>query len=173
MSEIKVTLGAHEVPVYPQRHAYLTNKLGKWFGTIIGSQQELEGVNTLGFLGERTYEVLGVMIPTLPKRMPKWEWDGYGSADAAERGEYVEDDDKSPTVPEIIDAFQVAIEVNRFDVFKAVMKVVDPQLIRSWINAKLAEQLTSTALPNSPSHNGESDQMNFGTTAPISSANAA
>lgn len=172
MSETKVVLGDHEVPVYPQRHAYLTNKLGKWMTSMIGSEGNLDTDDALAFLGGRAYEVLSVMIPTLPKRMPKWEWDGFGSADAAQAGEYVEEEDKSPTVPQIVDAFNAAIAVNRFDIFKAVMSVVDPQLLRTWLNAKLAEKLTLTDSPNSPGQNGDAGQTSSGTTLPTSPASA-
>lgn len=175
MSDIKVTLGAHEIPVYPQRHAYLTNKMGTWMSTITDAGDDVSGGQLLGFLGERSYEVLSVLIPTLPKRMPRWEWDGFGSAEAAALGRegYDEEQDNSPTVPQIIEAFETAIKVNRFDIFKALKNVVDPQLLRGWLNVQLAERLTSTTSPNSPSQSGESDPMSSGTTPPISTESEA
>lgn len=172
MSQIEVTLGEATVPVYPQRHAYLTNKLGKWFAELTQSGDDVGSDDVMAWVMGNSYEVLSVLIPTLPKRMAKWEWDGYGSADAAAAGDYDESQDKSPTVPQIIDAFNVAIEVNRFDIIKAVLKVVDPNLLRQWINAQLAERIL-TSSQNSLRASGESDQTSSGATSPTSMASAA
>lgn len=172
MTPTKITLGEHEVDVLAQRHAYLENKLGKWFGTFVESSQGLDSGQLLNFLGGNVYEVLSTLIPTLPKRMPSWEFDGFGSAEAAANKDYDETLDKSPTVPEIIEAFEAAIEVNRFDIFKVLGKIVDPQMLRALINERIAAAVSNQS-QNSPLPSGESDQTNSGTTAPTSIANAA
>jgi hypothetical protein len=167
-----VTLGDAEVPVYPQRHAYLQNKVGKWMQSLVDNQGDLNTADALAFLGGNAYEVLSVMIPSLPKRIPRWQWDGYGSAEAAEAGEYDEEQDSSPTIPQIVEAFNTAVAINRFDVFKAVLKVVDPTMLRNWINAQMAEWLTSNNSLNSSGTSTDADQTSSGTTAPTSTASA-
>jgi hypothetical protein len=172
MTPTKIRLGEHEVDVFAQRHAYLENKLGKWFAALAeSSQQNLDVNNLLAFLGGQTYDVLVVMIPTLGRRMPRWEFDGYGSQEAWEAKDYDEQLDKSPTVPEIVNAFEVAIQVNRFNVFGALTKIVDPRMLRALVNERLAatiSQKSQSSLPPS----GESDPTSSGTTPPTSTPDA-
>lgn len=150
MTDVKVVLGAHEVPVYAQRHAYLTNKLAGFFRELSGLQVDIEDPTDLvPLLGDRAYDLLCVAIPAYGKRCPKHEFCGYASADAHATLDYDEDADQSPSFPEILNAFTVAAEVNRFDILKTIGKVVDPKLLRSWINTQLAVAI-SNASPSSP-----------------------
>lgn len=170
MTEVMVKLGEAEVPVYPQRHAYLTNKLGKWFSAFAEGATK-EGTETIAFFGDQAYDVLCVLIPAYGKRVSRHEFAGYGSAEAMEAGDYREEDDKSPSVPELVDAFETAKEVNRFDVFGAIFKIVDPQMLRSLVNQQVAERILKSSQSSLP-QNGESDQTSSGTTPPTSTENA-
>jgi hypothetical protein len=161
-----VTLGDYEVPVVPQRHAYLTNKLGKWV-TSFTTEGELTTANLMGFVSGKAYEVTCLLIPAVVKRIPEHEFQGYVSAEAYEAGEYDEEADHSPTMPEILHALETAVKVNRFDVFKALTSIVDPKMLRSLINAKVAEQILTTS-QNSPGESGAADQTSSGTTTPTS-----
>src|SRR4051794_10748633 len=114
MAWAPVNLGEHSYHLAPQRIAYLDKKLG--------SLQELLDLDLAGGtgglvqgLGGNAYRLLKVFIPDL---MPEWEWQGYGSPTAAERNEYDEEADRSPTFEQIVVAFEGVMAVNRIDLFK-------------------------------------------------------
>ena len=67
--------------------------------------------------------------------------------------EYDEEQDVSPTLPEIREAFVVAIKVNGIDELAKLGKVIDPRLIRAQVNAAIASSIDS---PSSPPTNGRS-----------------
>lgn len=167
-AQAEVTLGEHVLPVYAQRHAYLQNRLGRFIDGLV--DDGVEAGNVLDAVQNSAYELLVVLIPNLDKRVPEWEFKGYGSREALEQGDYDEQVDKSPTVPEIRQAFEVAAKVNSFDVLKAVWKVVDPQLLRGLVTAQIAEAISPT-LPISPSENGASTSTPSTTTGPTSTPN--
>lgn len=169
----KVTLGEHEVDVYPQRQAYLTNKLGRFIGGLMGTElEDTNGEAIVAFLGDNAYDLLATVIPTYGKRCPKYEFAGYASQAAYEAREYDEREDKSPTFPEIVTAFEVAAEANRFDVLKTLGKIVDPKLLRTWINTKVSEAiLTSSANSQLPA--AGSPSTSSGATTPTSTENGA
>ncbi len=104
-----VTLGAHELPVVPQKHARLKHgarRLG--FDTV--EEYFMALVVPVG--DQDRYDLLSLAIPELPAAMPRWEWEGYASAEAAERDEYVESGDRSPDYDQIVAAGHKVIEVN-------------------------------------------------------------
>lgn len=138
----KITLGDHELDVFPQRHAYLTNKLGKYVQKLAASDLDLgDATGVAVFLGSEAYDLLTVLIPQYGKRCPRYEFLGFDSQEACDAGEYDEDKDKSPTFPEIVNAFTVSARVQRFDTLKVLGKVFDPNLLRGWINAQMATAL--------------------------------
>lgn len=166
-----VTLGEHEnIPCVPQRHAYLENRLGRFFEGLTKIDTDAlagDGIGTqiATLLGDQAYDALCVFLPALSKRMPRWEFAGYGSADAMAAGDYDEEQDKSPTFPQIVAAFEKAVEVNRFNVFtgvggmlKGLWEKADPTLVGQWLNVVLAEVALKTS-PSSPPVSGESDSM--------------
>jgi hypothetical protein len=162
----KIQLGQHEVPVYPQRHAYLTNRLGRFVDVLGSSWDGAGGVDdVVRLLGGSVYDVLCALIPNLGNKMPEYEFRGFGSREAMDEGVYDEREDKSPTLPEIIVAFETAARVNRFDVFKALKGLVDPKLLRAELSLKVSEAL-STGSPSSPGTSGESNPNGSGTTGP-------
>jgi hypothetical protein len=168
MSSEKVTLGDHELDVYPQRHAYLTNKLSKYIDQIAEASSEMgDAASFVRFLGNEAYDLLIVLIPQYGKRCPKYEFLGYGSQEACDAGEYDEAEDKSPTFEEIINAFTVASRIQRFDTLKILGKVFDPNLVRGWINAQLATHLSkSVSLQSAP--DGVGTLTSSGATSPTS-----
>jgi hypothetical protein len=180
-NQITVTLGAHEeVPVYGQRHAWLTNQTVKFMQGLIQDGDlnvDIDADDPAGFinfLGARTYQLLCICIPAYGKRCKEYEFMGYGFQEAYEKGEYDESEDKSPTLPEILSAFEVAKQVNRFDVFKVIFNIIEPKMIKAWINARLAERLSSSAPQNLRSIKGGSDpSTSSGTSDPTSPANEA
>lgn len=146
-----VQLGAHSYAVYPQRHAYLTNKLGRAFGRLEGmsglsGEEGVEGI--VGAFGERAYDLLAVFIPRL---MPEYEFRGFATREAMEAGEYVEEYDSSPSFPEVVAAFQTCLSVNRLDLLQHLGKVVDLQLLRVYLNQAMTEMFESRTLPSSSS----------------------
>lgn len=132
-----VRLGEHDYPVYAQRIGYLENRLGSTFGQLVEAQ--VDSGSIVSFLGGSAYNVLRVFIPRL---MPEWQFRGYRSEADFESGNYDAEADAGVTLPEVIDAFEVVMKVNRFDLFKHVGKLVDPDLLRSLMNATVAERLT-------------------------------
>jgi hypothetical protein len=165
----QITLGRHELPVYPQRHAYLTNRLASQLDALGAAGENLSDLaGAVEWLGQGTYGVLEAVIPNLGKRIPEWEFAGYGSQEAFDRGEYEEREDNSPTFPEILNAFEVAKEVNRFDVFAVLWRWVDPKVVKQRLNLFVATAGLSTSSPSSPGTNGESSPSDSGTTAPTS-----
>lgn len=163
MSVVEVTLGEHTIPCVAQRHAYLENRLGRFFDSLTkidtdGLSGDDVGNSLAKMFGEQTYDALCVFLPALAKRMPRYEFAGYGSADAMQAGEYDEDADKSPTFPQIVAAFEMAMKVNRFDVFKGVLAKLDPTMVGRMLNVAAAET-TLKLSQNSPPPSGESDSM--------------
>ena len=90
------------IPVVPQRHARLRHRLnGQDLNKLIGREYASE-----------SYRLLSILIPALPGEIPLWQWEGYGSQEAMDAGEYVEADDRSPTTDAIAEAFEKALKVN-------------------------------------------------------------
>lgn len=162
----EVTLGEHTVPVYAQRHAYLQNRLGRFIDHLLDEGLDDAG-SILDVVQQSAYELLCVLIPNLEKRVPEYEFKGYASREAYEAGDYDEETDRSPTVPEIRGAFAVAARVNAFDALRAVWQLVDPQLLRGVVTAQLAQAISPTS-PTSPSANGTSASTSSGMTDPTS-----
>ena len=161
-----ITLGGVELAVLPQRHAYLSNRLGPAIQHAVERGEGLTSDKLMEFAGDGVYDVLCALIPQLAKRMPRWQFLGYGSQTDLDAGEYVEESDESPTLPEIREAFVVAARVNCIDELgKLLGKVIDPQLMRAQVNLALANSLAS---PNSPTLSGGSESTSSGTTSPTS-----
>lgn len=163
MPVTEVTLGEHTIPCVAQRHAYLENRLGRFFESL--TKLDTDGLtgddigNSLAkMFGEQTYEALCVFLPALSKRMPRWEFAGYASADAMLAGDYDDEADKSPTFPQIVAAFEMAVKVNRFDVFKGLLGKLDPTMVGQMLNVVVAEG-TLKLSQNSALPNGASDSM--------------
>lgn len=154
----------HEIPCYPQRHAYLENRVGK-FGDLLVDGLQVDGTPSvsavLASAGSRAYELLCALIPNLAKRIPEYEFRGFGSREAYEDGDYDEAKDRSPSFAQIVAAFETAIKVNRFDVFTALKAVVDPKAIRVRVSEWI---LDSDGLLSSPGTSGASPQSDSGTT---------
>ena len=161
----EVALGDVVVPVYPQRIAYLENRLGKTVREFV----EAGGIDTADFarwLGSRTYSVLAALIPSLPSRMPEHVFRGYPSPEAYAEGSYDPEADRSPTFPEVVDAFNMAIRVNRFDLLGNLKSLVDPTVLRRMLNAEMATRYTSSRSSAPPP--GASDPSSSTTPDPTS-----
>jgi len=173
---IDIQLGEHEYRVQPQRHAYLKRELRK-FVENLSSLGETAVDDLLDVGTDQVYKLLAVLIPDL---MPKWEWDGYGTPQAAERDEYHQEADRSPTAPEIKGALQAAVQVNEFDWVGQLKNFIGPDLIRAQIRTALAQRAAEAAHQrqmkmespqpsmSSPPQNGESAPTTSGTSAPTS-----
>lgn len=151
-----VTIGNHEYELVPQRVPYLERKLS---GT---SLQDLLAVDTeggisafVGGLGDTAHGLLGVFIPNL---MPFYEWKGFGSQEDYDA--YVESegaDDRrteitergAPTIPEIVNAFQIAMAVNKVDLFKHLGNLVGGDFLRAAARKAIADSLTDDSSPSS------------------------
>lgn len=172
----QVKLGNHEdIPVYPQKWAYLTNRSTKTIVKVISSTEDLTIQKDLGatifeWAGSSAYQLLVAMIPSVAKRMPEYEFHGFNSREAWEAGDYEEENDPSPTVPEVIDAFNVAMRVNRFDLAGVLKNLIDPKELKGPITKRLVEAISKDS-PNSQQQNGESDPTTSLTTPPTSTEN--
>ena len=173
---IDIQLGEHEYRVQPQRHAYLKREL-RGFVEQLGDLGEIDADNLLDVGTDQFYSLLSVLIPDL---MPKWEWDGFASPQAAEADNYERETDRSPTPPEIKGALQAAIHVNEFDWVGQLKNFIGPDLIRAQLRAVLAQRAAEAVnkrqqkMPSEPPstslppQNGESAPMSSGTSNPTS-----
>lgn len=145
-----ITLGNHQIPVVPQRHARLRHYLSNTdFTNLIG-----------GNYGHESYRLLSVLVPVLPQAMPEWEWEGYESAEAMEGGrdKYVEELDRSPTTEEIVVAFETVLKVNGAGRLGKIMEMVKLGM--------QASQAQTAASPASPGGNGVSASSSTGQSSP-------
>lgn len=152
----------HDLPVYEQRQGKLLNRIGRFYdaiGALVNSEDGgVDGAAVVNALGPKLYEALCVFIPNLAQRMPEYEFWGYGSAEAYKVGReaYDENLDRSPSLPQLWLAFEVAFEVNGGPKFVGILKsVVDPKVMRAEVSALLSEgadrlrERLSEASPNS------------------------
>jgi len=162
----EVTLGTVTVPVYPQRIGYLENRIGPAVQAALSRGEGLSASDLMPASKEAAYDLLVALIPTLDKRLSLWQFCAYGSAEAMAAGEYDEALDESPTLPEILDAFDVGLRVSGITRLGELLgKVVDPRLLKARINLAIADLDTS---PNSPSPSGESPSTTSGQPTPTS-----
>lgn len=129
-----ITIGNKKIPVVAQRHARLRHYLGNQdFGKLMS-----------GDYGAESYQLLSVLVPALPEAISLWEWDGYGSQEQAEQGNYIEDADCSPTTDEIVVAFETVLKVNGAGRLGKIMDLVKLGM-QSGVQAQATQ--TSPVLP--------------------------
>lgn len=164
---VQITLGDRTYGVRAQRIGRLADKLGDRFGQIVDMELGGDGASQLASLGGAAHEILRVFIPEV---MPLPEFLGYASeADMREgRRPSDPDADRSPTLPEIEQAFRTAFDVNGFGVLGHLKALVEPEVLRKMITLQISRTLTSGSggSPSSPQPSGESDQPSSGTSAP-------
>lgn len=180
--QIKIDMGlgdGEEIPVYPQRHARLTNKLKRliqgltveWAG--LSDKDAAEKLSTEDqykllwkLVEENAYELLDIVLPTYTKRVPKYKFLGYRSQEALDKGDYDEAEDYSPTLPQIKNAFIVTSKVNDFDTVKVIGKIFDWELVKTLANRELGNwiltQLPSSRVPG----DGAEESTTSGTSSP-------
>lgn len=161
-------LGEHSYAVYAQRIGYLENRLGSTLGKIV--QGDITADSMMTFALANAHGLLKVFIPKL---MPLHEFRGYASAAAMEAGDYDEAADTSPDTPQIVGAFQLAMKVNRFDLFGNLGKLLDADLLRAALSAQMASRLTgdSSAIESSTT-TPPTTSTPSGATSPTSTENA-
>jgi hypothetical protein len=146
----EIKLGEREYTVVAQRHAYLQRQLGPRAREVA----ELAGGDTAEFIKAGTtgyHKMLQVFIPDL---MPIWEWEGYASATAMDTDQYDEEADKSPTIDQMVVAFQAVAAVNRLDLVGKLKELVGPDFFASdlWRALKARFEVEAiqmlTALPS-------------------------
>jgi hypothetical protein len=162
----EITLGQHSIPCYPQKHAYITNRVGRFGDALVDGLDASDLGGVIDALGAKAYELLCALIPNLGKRIPEYEFRGYASKEAMDAGEYDEAQDNSPTFPEIINAFETAVRVNRFDVLGALKGLVDPKVIKVKLNEAILDWNGSESLPSDS--DGSEASKSSGTTPPTS-----
>ncbi len=173
-SVAQVQLGDETYDVVPQRVGRVKKHLGREIAAL--SDFQLSG-GLDGFVSsslERTWRILKVLIPDL---MPLWEFQGYRSEQAMDEDEFLEDGKEyGPTLPQIVDAVETVMEVNRLDLIKQLGKIVDLDLIRLQVNQMVATAMresleagqTTPSLSTSATPGPDTPSMTSGTTAPTS-----
>ncbi len=160
---LTVKLGARDYTIVAQPIGRIRRKLGKLIALN-------EGAAALdGELDGEVYSALKTFIPDLA---PVWELLGYETEDAYKGGAEPSDDaeaaDRSPTLPQIIEAIEIVYRVNGADrlvrlgkslVKEDVLKAIISKELIGWSSAR------SSSLP-SPS--GELDSMSSTPTPPTS-----
>jgi hypothetical protein len=164
----EITLGPVTVAVVPQKIGYLENRIGPIITAVIARGEGLTTAAIVPTTKEAAYDLLCALIPNLGKRLPKWQFCAYGSAEAMEAGEYVEAVDESPTLPEVFDAFETALRVSGVTRAAELLgKAGLGELAKAQMRLGVA---TSAASPSSPSPSGGSDSTSSGTTPPTSTS---
>ena len=170
---VEVTLGGVTVPVIPQRHAYISHRIGPAVQAAIESGEGVSGDTIAQWVAGGAYGVLCALIPTLPGLIPEHVFHGYSTAAAFEADDF--DGDAvahlagCPTIPEIEEAFTVAMKVNGIDKLVELGKAVaGPEGLRLLRAQMLSSVAGSISSPTSPSQSGESDSTSSGTTVPTS-----
>jgi hypothetical protein len=135
-----IRIGNHVLPVVPQKHARLRNRL---------SAEDFQKIMSSNYAAE-SYRILSVLIPRLPDTIPLWEWEGYGSQEQMDNQEYIEDLDNSPTTAEIVNAFETALMVSGAG---RLGKIVD--LVGAAGNLTKSTPTPTLHSPASPGSDGE------------------
>jgi hypothetical protein len=151
-------LGEHSYAIYAQKVGYLENRLKRWTGKLAdAASQTQETSSIVALLGDHAYDVLSIFIPRI---MPEHEFRGFASADAMQAysdgddSAYEPDKDGSPSVPEIVEAFKLVMQVNRFDLFGHLGKLVGDEMrqaLVALILTKMTEGSTGTSSPTASS----------------------
>ena len=175
---VEVTLGGVQVPVIPQRHAYLEHRIGPTVQAAIEGGEGIDPKSFLKWIGDDAYEVLAVLIPTLPTLIPQYQFRGYATQAAFDAGDFDEDAVNAiagcPSLPEIQEAYAVAMRVNGIEKLVELGKAVaGPEGLRYLRATMLSGLATSLSSPTSASPSGESDSTSSGTTPPTSTASEA
>jgi hypothetical protein len=168
----EVTLGGVTVPVIPQRHAYISHRLGPAIQGAIDGGEGVTGSGIGEWISGGTYAALSALIPTLPALIPEHAFQGYATAAAFEAKDF--DPNATPpagcpTILEIEEAFKVAMTANGIDKLvelgKAVAGPEGLKMLRLQLVSELASSISS---PTSPLPSGGSDSTSSTTTPPIS-----
>jgi hypothetical protein len=154
-----VVLGGREYTITPQRIGWIKHHLGEAFKRL--ADMELSSENFVNTLGDRAHAVLKVFIPDL---MPEWEFLGYPTKEALEAGDYNPEYDKSPSPREVRRAFQVAAQINEFDLLKHLGKLIGPDTIRAYLAERMADSMTSASASSSVT-SGDTHSTSSGTEA--------
>lgn len=164
----QVTLGKHTLDVYPQKHAYITNKVGKTLAKVVAAGVDIQEPQEIYnfFLGEGAYPLLAAMMPIYAQRCPQYEFMGFGSKEAWDAGDYDENTDDSPSYAELITAFEVVARVNRFDVLKVLKGVVDPKALRAQFTLMMSEAMETRMSISGPSATEQSENGGSETSTP-------
>ena len=147
----EVKLGQHTLPVFPQPDPRVWRKLVPQAKEIIGTTEfgEQPTLATIVPVVEgRAYELLSLFIPALPEKMPEWEWHGYASREAMERGEDSDEAmDRAPNHAQIVAAAEAVFAVHRWNIYGALKAWIDPKVLAPQLNLMLIEALETGKMP--------------------------
>lgn len=166
----KVTLGRHEYTVVAQPHARIFRGLPRIFEEMGGLDEGADltdATSAVNALGDRVHDVLRLFIPDL---MGKPEFLGYASQQAMDADEYDEAAvNAAPTMPQIIEAFEAAIDVNGGRRLGELLgKLLGPQLAESFrrvLAARVSQSLQTSLSPNGASASTSSGERSRATPA--------
>lgn len=167
----EVKLGERSLPLVGQPWAAILHEFGAIYDRIREDGGELDtdhldAAGIVGFLGKYAYDALEVFIPKLSDYdMPRWRFLGYRSRDAMDAGDYSRADDKSPSFPQIIEAFEAAFATNGGQRLIGMLgKVIEPEILRAETSLALSEwRERQSGSPNSPGTSGTSVTTTSGT----------
>jgi hypothetical protein len=183
----QVKLGQHEYVVVAQRHAYLQRKLGPQVSEALN----LSGSDAQAIIKSSTVGYHGLLNVFIPDLMPLWEWEGYASETAMESDQYDEQADKSPTIDEMVTAFQAVATVNRLDLLGKLKDLIGGLAGPDFFSGSLGKALRArmevegiklltnvettgeSASESSPAPSGEPPQRNGGTSLQTSESSGA
>lgn len=149
-----IDLCGETIPVFPQKIGRLKHMM---------KPGDIQRVISPDFDSE-SHRVLSILIPAVADRIPLWKWEGYGSQEAKDAGEYVESVDMSPTTDDIALAFQTALMVGGARRLGKIMGLLTAA-------AQVTPDLPKAASPGSPGSNGDGTVAASTTVPPTSTEN--
>jgi hypothetical protein len=77
--------------------------------------------------------------------MPKYEWLGFATEQTMKADDYVEAQDRSPDLDQIVEALETCMHVNRIDLVKHLKDLVSPDFRKAMVQKLIADFLTNNS----------------------------
>lgn len=177
MAAEQVELGRDEsgkpvlVPVVAQSGPYLARlekEIPELFGALSGGLEG--GILSLGW--DTLYTLTSKLIPAVSGAWPRYRWNGYSTREGFEDPEAEPDAlDNAPAHAEVIAALELAIKINRLDIYGSLGKALLGNGSLSTLTQALTPSEPSTPSSTEPSPTGESPSTTPSGMGPTSTQN--
>lgn len=161
----EIALLGRTIPVAAQPWARLAR-----FGDKLSAA--FEGETGVLRLGGEAYDLLVALAPEVGRQIPRYTWFGFTSQVEMDASPDGLGDGDGPTLPEIIGAFKVALEVNGADTLGKLGRLIDPK-VRGAIVTGLVEQAAAIFSQGLPSTSGGQAPSGGPLSPPLAATNGA